>query len=312
MFTFVTFLFKIGKYKSLHLFKQIADIYERNFILSTPIYRIISLFSGSKGNCTLLRVGNTRILVDAGMSCRAIERALAAVGESLCDINAIFITHEHSDHTKALPVLLKKHPVPVHLAEPTAKELSRSGFPTDCFAVHPPCFGVRVAADREAPVISVQSFPIPHDSRCCIGYRFCAEGEGYSRCAAIATDMGCVTEEIRASLCGAKEVILESNHDENMLMMGPYPDELKRRILSECGHLSNGCAAEFLCELTDGGAQHLLLAHLSPENNTPELAYLTAQAALKRRGLVQDEDYTLAVAQRDTPVILYEDGGVTA
>ena len=274
--------------------------------MKTPIYRIISLFSGSKGNCTLVRVGNTRILIDAGMSCRAIERALCTVGEQLADINAIFITHEHSDHTKALPVLLKKHPIPVHLTDATAKELCRSGFPSDCFAVHPVCFSVNVAADRESPVIAVQSFPIPHDSRCCVGYRFCAEGEGYRFCSAIATDMGCVTDEIRTSLCGAREVILESNHDENMLMMGPYPYDLKRRILSDLGHLSNTCAAEFLCELTDGGTKHLLLAHLSPENNTPELAYLTAQAALRRKGLIQDEDYTLAVARRDTPVILHE------
>ncbi len=275
--------------------------------MDKPIYRLISLFSGSKGNCTLLRVGDTRILIDAGMSCRAIERALCSVGETLSDINAIFITHEHSDHTKALPVLLKKHPVPVHIADMTAKELCRSGFPSDCFAMHPPCYAVQVAASTDAPVIAVQSFPIPHDSRCCVGYRFRAVGEGYQYCAAIATDMGCVTDEIRSCLCGASEVILESNHDENMLMMGPYPYELKRRILSECGHLSNTCAADFLCELTGTGAKHFLLAHLSPENNTPELAYLTAQTALRRQGLVQDEDYTLAVARRDTPVILYEE-----
>lgn len=274
--------------------------------MNTPIYRIISLFSGSKGNCTFLRIGNTRLLIDAGMSCRAIERALCSVGESLSDINAIFITHEHSDHTKALPVLLKKHPVPVHLTQETAKELCRCGFPTDCFAVHPPCFEVRVAADAASPAVTVRSFPIPHDSRCCVGYRFTAEGEGYLHIAAIATDMGCVTEDIRSALCGAEAVILESNHDENMLMMGPYPYELKRRILSDHGHLSNACAADFLCELTGTGTKHLLLAHLSPENNTPELAYLTAQAALRRRGLSQDEDYTLAVARRDTPVILYE------
>ena len=279
---------------------------------TTPIYRIISLFSGSKGNCTLLRVGETHILIDAGMSCRAIERALCAVGEKLSDINAILITHEHSDHTKALPVLLKKHPVPVHVADATAKELCRSGFPSDCFAVHSPCCEIHVAAGKTAPVVRINSFVVPHDSRCCVGYRFTSEGEGWSHIAAIATDMGCVTDDIRTSLCGAKEIILESNHDENMLMMGPYPYELKRRILSNQGHLSNTCAAEFLCELTSGGARHLLLAHLSPENNTPELAYLTAQAALRRKGLVQDEDYTLAVARRDTPVILYEELGEDA
>ena len=92
-----------------------------------------------------------------------------------------------------------------------------------------------------------------------------------------------------------------------MLMMGPYPYELKRRILSDNGHLSNSCASAFLCDLTAVGAKHFLLAHLSPENNTPELAYLTAQTALKRQGLVQDRDYTLAVARRDSPVILYEE-----
>ncbi len=275
--------------------------------MEKPIYRIISLFSGSKGNCTLVRVGDTRILIDAGMSCRAIERALCAVGESLADICAVFITHEHSDHTKALPVLLKKHPVPVHIAESTAKELARSGFPTDCFAVHPPQFEVRVSANTASPVITVRSFYVPHDSRCCVGYRFSSEGENFCHTAAIATDMGCVTDEIRASLCGAAEIILESNHDENMLMMGPYPYDLKRRILSDNGHLSNSCASAFLCDLIAVGAKHLLLAHLSPENNTPELAYLTAQASLRRMGLVQDEDYTLAVARRDNPVILYEE-----
>jgi len=275
--------------------------------MDKPIYRLISLFSGSKGNCTLLRVGDTRILIDAGMSCRAIERALCSVGEKLSDINAIFITHEHSDHTKALPVLLKKHPIPVHIADMTAKELCKCGFPSDCFAVHPPCFEVRVAANADAPVIAVRSFCIPHDSRCCVGYRFASEGKNYCHAAAIATDMGCVTDEIRTSLYGADEVILESNHDENMLMMGPYPYELKRRILSDNGHLSNSCASAFLCDLTAVGAKHFLLAHLSPENNTPELAYLTAQTALKRQGLVQDRDFTLAVARRDSPVILYEE-----
>ena len=275
--------------------------------MEKPIYRLISLFSGSKGNSTLLRVGDTRILIDAGMSCRAIERALLTVGERLADINAVFITHEHSDHTKALPVLLKKHPVPVHIASPTAKELCRCGFPSDCFAVHPQTYTLRIAASADAQAVTVQAFPVPHDRSCCVGYRFSWETEDGCRAAAIATDMGCVTEEIRCALTGADEVILESNHDENMLMMGPYPYDLKRRILSDCGHLSNCAAAEFLCELTDCGARHLMLAHLSPENNTPELAYLTVQAALKRRGFVQDEDFSLAVARRDTPVILYEE-----
>ncbi len=268
--------------------------------------RIVSLFSGSKGNCTLVRWGETRILVDAGMSCRAIERALDAVGESAADISAVFITHEHSDHTKALPVFLKKHPIPVHLSEATAKELSRAGFPTDCFAVHVDTYSIRVAKDTSAPVIGVRAFHIPHDSRACVGYRFSFEnGDGsVLRTAAIATDMGCITDEIREALTGADDLILESNHDENMLMMGPYPYDLKRRILSDRGHLSNCNAASFACDLVGHGTKNILLAHLSPENNTPELAYLTVQAALKKEGYVQEEDYTLAVARRDASVVL--------
>ncbi|MBP3919460.1 MAG: MBL fold metallo-hydrolase [Clostridia bacterium] len=283
--------------------------------------RIISLFSGSKGNCTLVRFGDIRILVDAGMSCRAIERALAAIGESPKDIRAVFITHEHSDHTKALPVFLKKYPVPVHLTEPTAKELIRAGFPSDCFAIHTGVFSVtvkdQIAGSEHTDQICIRSFPVPHDSCACVGYRFSfetANGEETeflpAEYAAIATDMGCVTEEIKNALRGVKALILESNHDENMLMMGSYPYELKRRILSDHGHLSNGSAASFLCELVAQGTKHILLAHLSPENNTPELAYLTVQAALQKQGFVQNQDFALQVARRDSPVTLYDDQGM--
>lgn len=271
---------------------------------------IYSLFSGSRGNCTYVRAGETRILIDAGMSCRAIERALAEIGDSLAAVSAIFITHEHSDHVKALPVLLKKHPVPVHITEQTAEECRLAGIPTDCFCVHPPIFHVKVAARqgaREDSVIDVASFPTPHDSRMSVGYRLSCMTEDGIRTAALATDIGHVTEELRAALTGTESVILESNHDENMLMMGSYPYELKRRILSERGHLSNSACGEFLCELVGGGTKHILLAHLSPENNTPDLAYLTALAALKRNGYVQDEDFSLAVAKRDAPVCLIRD-----
>ncbi|MCQ2431561.1 MAG: MBL fold metallo-hydrolase [Clostridia bacterium] len=270
---------------------------------------IYSLFSGSKGNCTYVRAGRTRILIDAGMSCRAIERALAAVGDSLSSVNAIFITHEHSDHIKALPVLLKKHPIPVHIAEQTAKELEQAGYPTDCFCIHPPIFHVKVAAadHGEQDILDVASFPTPHDSRMSVGYRFsCMTDEGI-RTAALATDIGHVTEEIRAGLTGAEDVIIESNHDENMLFMGPYPYDLKLRIRSDRGHLSNADCAEFACDLVGNGTKHLMLAHLSPENNTPDLAYLTVLTALQRNGYTQDEDFTLAVARRDEPVCLVKE-----
>ncbi len=272
--------------------------------------RIVSLFSGSRGNCTFVRWGETRILIDAGMSCRAIERALLEIGECAAAVTCIFITHEHTDHTKALPVFLKKYPVAVHVSEPTAKELTRAGYPSDLFAIHHTSYTTRVAGAPQSPVIDVEAFPVPHDSRACVGYRFSFEDGCGSvvRRAAIATDIGHITDELRGALYGVHDLILESNHDENMLMMGPYPYDLKRRILSDRGHLSNCNAANFLCDLVGAGTENILLAHLSPENNTPELAYLTAQAALKKQGYIQDTDFTLGVARRDAAVTLVNIG----
>ena len=274
----------------------------------TPLFCVYTLFSGSKGNCVYVRSGDTRILIDAGMSCRAIERGLAQVGDSLENIRAVFITHEHSDHTKALPVLLKKHPVPVHLAERTAVQLREQGIPSDCFFVHPPQFSVTVrGADMAEGGIEVQSFRTPHDSVMSVGYRLMPL-DGTGRVTALATDCGCITDEIRTALTGAENVILEANHDENMLLMGSYPYELKRRILSDRGHLSNEACGAFLCDLVSHGTKHILLAHLSPENNTPELAYLTARGALQAGGYIEGEDYSLAVAKRDSPVLFVRCG----
>ncbi len=259
---------------------------------------IYSLFSGSRGNCTYLRAGDTRILIDAGMSCRAIARALASIGDSIQNISAVFITHEHVDHVKALPVFLKQRPIPVHITEKSADVLRQSGFPTDLFVLHPPVFTVETGA------FTVQSFPTPHDSRMSVGYRITAADARGVETAALATDIGTITPEIREHLSGAVSVILEANHDENMLMMGDYPYDLKRRILSNRGHLSNTACGAFLCELADCGTRHVLLAHLSQENNTPELAYLTAKTSLERHGCTIDRDITLAVARQDQPVRL--------
>lgn len=271
--------------------------------MSSSVFSVISLFSGSKGNCTLVRCGATKVLIDAGMSCRAIERALGDVGETLGAISAVFLTHEHSDHTKALPILLKKHPVPVHAPADTVKTLALGGYPTDCFVPHPVCFSVTVSAPNGDDPMVFSSFPTPHDASVSVGYRIeTAEGS-----AALATDLGSVTDAVRCAFSGCRNIVIESNHDENMLLMGSYPYELKRRILSDSGHLSNSACGDFVRELVAGGAQHILLAHLSPENNTPELAYLTVQTLLKQRGFREGEDYSLRVAARDKPVALFDE-----
>ncbi len=270
----------------------------------TSPFRICTLFSGSRGNAVYLRAGEIRILIDAGMSCRAITRALEAVSDTPDGLSAIFVTHEHSDHTKALPVFLKKYPLPTHMPEKCARALCASGMSSDCFCAHTGPFSVMIHKEGGEDTVTVTAFSTPHDAAASVGYRIVLQSGPYTRTVALATDMGHVTEEIRQGLLGADDVIIEANHDENMLLMGPYPYELKRRILSDCGHLSNEACGALLCDLVAGGTRRILLAHLSPENNTPELAYLTVLEALRRGGYQKDRDFSLAVAERELPVIL--------
>ena len=244
--------------------------------VTMPNYRIISLYSGSSGNAFLILTDRTRILIDAGKSVRALSRALGEVGVSLDGIDAIFITHDHHDHTGALPVLLRHHALPVHAVEATAQVIASEldeGC-RDCLRRHTPLFCERVGN------VTVRSFITPHDSRFSVGYRMEIEQDGEVACIGYATDLGYVTEDVRAALCGCESVVLESNHDVEMLLTGPYPRHLKERILSRYGHLSNeGCAA-LGAELAEQGLKRLMLAHLSEHNNLPELAYNEVLMAL--------------------------------
>lgn len=249
--------------------------------------RIVNLYSGSKGNATLIEAGGATILIDAGRSARALCTALTAVGSSIEAVDAIFLTHEHCDHTAALEVLLRHHPIPVHVTEPSARRLrGRESFYT-LLVTHPPLFTVELAGLR------VQSFLSPHDSAMCVGYRLaCDEGEiGY------ATDVGCVTDEVRAGLSGCGAVVLECNHDPDMLRWGRYPAELKARIASHDGHLSNPDCAAFAAELIETGTRHLMLAHLSEENNTPDTAYAELCGAIGFRLREYGGDVSLAIAR---------------
>lgn len=232
-------------------------------------YSITSLYSGSKGNSVLIETNEATILIDAGKSARALCLALNGIGKSIDDVDAIFITHEHTDHISALEVLLKKHPIPVHIVEASAEKLTcRCALINESLVrKHSPIFSTQVGN------MLVNSFPTPHDSIFSVGYRIeICDDEG-KVCIGYATDIGYVTEEIRAGLLGCESVVLESNHDEEMLMRGPYPYDLKLRIRSNRGHLSNLACAEFAAELTQNGTENILLAHLSEENNDPALAF---------------------------------------
>ncbi len=233
---------------------------------------LVSLYSGSKGNCTYLRCGADEILIDAGRSLRALAGALQSVGGDLCRIKAIFITHEHSDHISALEMLSKKYRIPIHITEDSAKKvLATTTYVKGNLICHPPLYEETVGA------LTVRSFPTPHDSDMSVGYTIglpSGEKIGY------ATDIGHITDAIRENLLGSTAVVIESNHDADMLMDGPYPAWLKMRIRSPRGHLSNKDCCAFLPELAAGGARDILLAHLSAENNTPAAALGAALDAL--------------------------------
>ena len=209
---------------------------------------------------------------------RALTQALRAVGGDMATVRAVFVTHEHADHTSALEMLAKKYDIPIHITEGSAVRLLPAARYLPCRAVlHTPLFSVQVGG------MTVSSFVTPHDSDMSVGYTVTlADG----RKLAYATDIGHVTPEIEASLAGAYAVVLESNHDEDMLMRGPYPAWLKSRIASDRGHLSNAACDAFLPQLSAQGTAHVLLAHLSAENNTPARALEAACAACPEMHIV--------------------------
>ena len=260
----------------------------------TP-YRIISLYSGSTGNAVLIKTSAARVLIDAGKSAKALTCALDAIGECIDDIDAIFITHDHRDHTAALPVLLKRHPLPVHAVVASAQVICEGMEDTAraCVCAHPPLFTEQVGDIR------ISSFITPHDSRFSVGYRLEIEAADGLHTVGYATDIGYVTEDIRRALYGCESVVLESNHDREMLLTGPYPRQLKERIFSRYGHLANDDSAAFAAELAEHGLRNLLLAHLSEQNNDPAIAYDEAVMALGGEDRVH-----IAVAAPDRPVEL--------
>lgn len=253
--------------------------------------RFLTLYSGSGGNAAYIETDTTAILIDAGKSAKKLCSSLLEIGSSISKIDAIFITHDHADHTSALETLTKKHKIPIHITERSAAVFSDARYSTvrENIVCHPPLFEVTVGD------ITVRSFMTSHDSLMSVGYRFDVSGVSLG----LATDLGYVTDSVREGLFGCSAVILESNHDPEMLRTGPYPRFLKERILSKRGHLSNADSAVFAAELADRGTRSFLLAHLSAENNTPATAIDEFLSA------VADPAVELAVADADAPTEIF-------
>ncbi len=235
--------------------------------------------SSSRGNCTLISSSNTAILVDAGISCRKMRQRLNTACLTPDDLSGILITHEHTDHISGLPVFLKHHPVPVYATPGTSLVLARK-VPIIRDLLQP----LPAGSDFAIGDLSIQSFSTSHDAADSVGYRI----SNHQKIAVIATDLGRVTSIVLDAVFGADLALIEANHDEDWLRTGPYPYALQTRILSDRGHLSNEASAEFAVSLAAAGTQTLLLAHLSPENNSPERAQTVVQTALKRAHLTPE------------------------
>jgi phosphoribosyl 1,2-cyclic phosphodiesterase len=258
---------------------------------------ITVLASGSRGNSSVLASSSTRLLIDCGLSCRETCRRLVLQGIAPESLSAVLITHEHTDHVAGLPVIARKFRLPVFITAPThgawqrqCKDSTGNRVQAECLEIFSPGKGFTIGD------IEVMPFTIPHDAADPVGFRFVAEGVRM----AIATDLGFIPQNVRDQLRACDGLILESNHDLEMLRAGPYPWAVKQRVMSRVGHLSNQALAEFLATDYDGGAAFLILAHLSEQNNHPGLARLAAERALgMRQGLCGNR---LVLASQDVPL----------
>ena len=253
------------------------------------------LASGSSGNAALLATENTRILIDAGLSMRELGRRLASIGEDLCNLDAIVITHEHSDHVAGLPVLArnKNLQAAIYLTWLTEPAIDWG----ECRPSRLETF----QAGSSFPIgdIEVRSFSVPHDAVDPVGFRLEAEGVRIG----MATDLGYIPDSIKFHLRSTDVLLLESNHDLDMLKVGPYPWSVKQRVMSRVGHLSNLGMAEFLLRDLSAATAQLVLGHISEQNNHPEIVRLMANEALGKRGL--DTQLTLASQRAPTEVFRF-------
>ncbi|MGA3042854.1 MAG: MBL fold metallo-hydrolase [Bryobacteraceae bacterium] len=254
------------------------------------IVKFCVLASGSSGNCALLATDRTRILVDAGLSFKALTRRMESVGEPVETLNAVLVTHEHSDHISGLARLARRLGIPVYISKLTAPAV-------DWGEIRPRLECFQAGASFVVGDIAVDSFGIPHDAIDPVGFCFHADGVKV----AVATDLGYITESVKFHLRRSNLMLLESNHDLEMLKVGPYPWSVKQRVMSRVGHLSNDTMSDFLLRDFDGFPARLVLGHLSEHNNHPEIVRLMATQALERRGL----STPLEIASQARPTEVY-------
>lgn len=254
-----------------------------------------SIASGSTGNCAVWSCDGTVILIDLGVSVRALTAALRRIDLDISEIQAVLLTHEHTDHIKGLATFVKKYEIPIYatfgtaaavlLRQPQAQKNFRTFAGGECFSIG---------------TLRIQSVPIPHDAAEPVAYRI----DG-SKTLGYATDVGFLTAELRKTMAGCETLVLESNHDVDMLRTGPYPMYLKQRIRGQYGHLSNEECAMGAIEWVRSGTKQLILSHLSEKNNTPLTALHCTQRVVEKSGC---EVYVAPHGPMEQPVLLTKEG----
>jgi phosphoribosyl 1,2-cyclic phosphodiesterase len=251
------------------------------------------LASGSSGNAVYVATENTQILLDAGLSGKRIAAALNIINADPCSLDGLLLSHDHADHTCGAGVMARRYKLPLYATAPTWQAAACKLGPLP----QPMC---RLLPDHGTLAfkdLTVETFPVPHDAAGPVGFIFRQGSLSF----AVVTDLGMVTPYIQERLRGVNCLVLEANHDETMLQNGTYPWSLKKRILSEHGHLSNKMAAKSLGAIMTQATTHVVLAHLSADNNLPQLAYDTVCEEMEAAGYPPGRKYSLQVAKRYEP-----------
>lgn len=258
--------------------------------------KFCSLYSGSSGNCQYIKTENATILVDAGLSGKKIQQEIVNIGEDAKKIDAIFITHEHTDHVQGAGIMSRRLNVPIYANEKTWEAMSPyiGDIKSENIKILSEC--------AEIGDLVIKPFDISHDAAHPVGYNIFYKNKKIS----LVTDTGCTNELIVKSIMDSDLLLVESNHDEDMVLIGPYPWSLKRRVLGEFGHMSNDTAGSLISKVVKRGTEIVLLGHLSKENNFPELAYKTVENILKENRIDVNPGICLEMTYRDKSSKVYE------
>ena len=263
--------------------------------------RFISFGSGSSGNCYFLYTETDGLMIDAGVGIRSLKKYFRDYGLSMTQIHHLLITHDHADHIKCVGSISHDLHLPVYATDLVHKGIDRNYCVTrkiDPIDRHL----FQVGETLSMGDFCVTPFHVPHDSSDNVGYMI--EAQGIVFC--IMTDAGCITDEMASFIGRANYLVIEANHDREMLMAGPYPQHLKERISSTTGHLSNNDCAEALAHHATEQLRHVWLCHLSEENNHPELARKTVESVLRSYGIIAGKDFQLEVLKRTVPTGIFD------